>query len=319
MEESAPAPTEAAAPVQSQAAPVESSAPAPVAAPTSLLGGAPSEPAPIVDVSPGDVPATNQTPIEQSVSTEPWFNKYGDQYKDNQNITKYATEEGFLDGHLSLVKKIGAKSIEMPDENASQDDWNAFYSKTGRPESVDNYSEYKPNITVDDAGNEVGHFEFDPDGLASAKKAFFESGQSDKMVQANLRVFADISTQAQERFSQERVQEAQHTEQTLRAAFGHEYDNKMKTFSAVADKLGIKDDLVSMGLGNNLKVIRMLNTLTDKMGESTLTGDVSPAGGGFDARMDAIKNSPGYRDKGHHNYQNLQNQRNALYLQRQNR
>jgi len=316
MEESAPAPTEA--PAQSQAAPVESSVPAP-AAPISLLGGVPSEPAPIADVSPGDAPATNQTPIEQSVSTEPWFNKYGDQYKDNQNITKYATEEGFLDGHLSLVKKIGAKSIEMPDENASQDDWNAFYSKTGRPESVDNYSEYKPEITVDEAGNEVGHFEFDPDGLASAKKAFFESGQSDKQVQANLKVFADISTQAQEKFMQQRNEEAQHTAATLKSAFGADYESKMKSINAVVNSLGLADDIKTMGLSNNLMMIRAMNTITEKMGESTLTGDVSPAGGGFDARMEAIKNSAGYRDKGHHNYQNLQNQRNALYLQRQNR
>lgn len=307
MEDAAPAP-EAAAP-----APVENSpAPAPVSAPASLLGGSPSEPvaAPVGD-SPV-APATNQTPIEQSQSIEPWYNKHGDQYKSNPNITKYATEEGFLDGHLNLVKKFGSKGIEMPDENAGPEAWDAFYSKTGRPESVDKYSEYQQNITVDDAGNEVGHFEFDPDGLAMAKQKFFDNGMSDKQVQSAMQVYADITTQREQQVFQQVEKEAQHTEATLRQAYGPEFEAKMKSFNAVAESLGIRDDLVAMGLGNNLNAIRMLDTLTDKIGESKITGDVMPSAGGYDAQLTAIKNSPGFRDKGHPNYNNLQSQRIAL-------
>ena len=311
MEDAAPVQESAPAPATESAPPVESS-PDPAPTPGTLLGGASesvSNTAPIGD----DVAApANQTPIEQSVSTEPWHSKLDGRFKDNPNINKYNSLEDALDGQLSLVKMIGSKGLVMPDENATTEDWDAFYAKTGRPESVDDYSDYKPNITVDDAGNEVGHFEFDPDGLKMAKKQFFENGMSDKQVQGAMKVYADITTQAQEEFIQQQSQEAQHTEATLRKAYGPEFDAKMKTFQAVSKSLGIQEDLVSMGLGNNLNVIRMLDTITEKIGESKITGDVSPSAGGYEAQMAAIKKSPGYRDKGHHNYQNLQDQRNAL-------
>lgn len=310
MEESAPAPEAINVPVS----PVESSSP-PAPAPSSLLGGAPSEP---VAAPVGDIP-TNQTPIEQSVSTEPWHSKLDGRFKDNPNINKYNSLEDALDGQLSLVKMIGSKGLVMPDENATTEDWNAFYSKTGRPDSVDDYSDYQQNITVDDAGNEQGHFEFDKEGLAYAKEEFFKSGQSDKMAQANLKVFAKISSDAQARVEKQMAEEADHTNITLRKAFGGEFDAKMSSFNAVAKSLGIAEDIKAMGLGNNLNMIMALDKITNLIGESKLTGDVSPSGGGFEAQMAAIKNSPGYRVKEHPNYHNLQKQRNDLYLQRQKR
>ena len=174
------------------------------------------------------------------------------------------------------------------------------------------YSDYQQNITVDDAGNEQGHFEFDPDGLASAKKQFFADGMSDKQVQGAMKVYADISAQAQEQVSKQMFEEAQHTEATLRKAYGGEFDAKMNSFNAVAKSLGISEDINAMGLGNNLNMIMALGKITDLIGESKLTGDVNPSRGGYDSQLAAIKNSPGFRDTGHPNYRALQKQRLEL-------
>lgn len=309
--------SEEAAPVEAPAA--ESSAPAP-ASTGGLIGGDAPAPTPIESAPVDNGLPSSQTPLEPIKSNEPWHNTLGEQYRDDPNISKYNSQEDFLQGHLNLVKKIGEKGIEMPDENATPEAWDAFYAKTGRPESIDGYSEFQQNITVDPAtGEETGHFEFDQESLEFAKQKFFETGQSDKMVQANLQVYAEITKKAQDQYNQQVADERMHSERVLRDAYGHEFEHKMRAFTAVADSLGIKDDIAKAGLGNNLNVINMLGKLTEKIGESQLTGDVSPTGGGFESREAAIENHPGFRDKGHPEYNSLQKQRLELYSNKFNK
>lgn len=274
---------------------------------TQLLGG--STPA-IVD-APEAAPAA--IPNAQS-----WSEGLSDEFRNNPNINKYNSQDEFMRGHDSLARKIGEKNLEMPGEGSTTADWDKFYSKIGRPETVDKYTPYSPEMISDGEGGEFAAFEFDADQLAGIQKRFHGKGFSDSQMTEAMNAYAEITTQAQEAVKADVEQQAIHAQGELRREYGDKYDAKMASISAIADSLGIKDTLMEAGLGNNLQVIRMLDSLGSKIGESNITGDARASAGGFESRLSALKAHPGAKDKGHAEYNSIQAQIIDLYKNKYN-
>merc|ERR1712196_598310 len=55
--------------------------------------------------------------------------------------------------YIHAQKLVGADKIPVPNKHATEDDWNAVYSKLGRPETPDGY---KFNLPEDQKVNEEG-------------------------------------------------------------------------------------------------------------------------------------------------------------------
>ena len=306
MEEAAPA-AESSAPVTEN---IPSVGGGEVPAPSSnhdspLLGGTPTSASTVNDTTP-DAPS----------ETKLWHETLPEQFRENKNISKYNSLEDMLNGHVNLSKKIGEKSLEMPGEDASTADWDKFYARVGRPESVDGYSEFAPEMILDSEGNEVPAFEFDKAQLSEAQKRLHAKGLNDSQMQEVMSIYSDITSNAQTDIQGQMAQEASNTESELRREYGDKFDAKMKSVTAIAETLGIKDTLIQSGLGNNLAVIRMIDSLGAKIGESTITGDASASGGGFDQRLAALKAHPAAKSKGHPEYQGIQNQIQKLYREK---
>ena len=321
---SAPAPV-ASAPVDvapvATPAPVVDSAPAPVAepvatpapAPTSMLDAPPEVIAPVGDIQPaGDV-------IHVEPQVKDWREDLPLEYKNNPNINKYKSLDDLMNGQLNLVKKLGEKGIQIPSEDADQATWDAYYTRTGRPESSEDYSNWESELMVDAEGNELPKFDLDPEMYKEAKDHFHGMGLTDKQQLAVMGFYAKTQTQGQDAFVAEQAQMAQQAQSDLRQEFGDKYDSTLRSVSAVADSLGIKETLVANGLGNNADIIRMLHKVSGMVGESRLTGDVSPAGGGFDQSVEAIKTRMQGMNRSNPEWQTLENKRIALYAKHYNK
>jgi hypothetical protein len=305
MEESAPAP-DATSTESSSVGGGETTAPASIPNSGSILGGAPSaNPEPIANSAPDAIP-----------TTELWHETLPDEFKNSKNISKYNSLDEMLRGHENLSKKIGEKNLEMPGEDASTADWDKFYSKVGRPDSVDGYSKYEPDMVVDGEGNEIGAFEFDPNKLAEVQKRLHAKGASDSVMQEVMSSFAEISTQERVAALDIMDQKAQQAESELRREYGDKYEAQMKSVGAIAESLGIKDTLLEAGLGNDLSVIRMLQGLGSKIGESAITGDARGAAGGYESRMAALKAHPAAKSKSHPEFHSIQSQITNLYKEK---
>lgn len=299
MEESAPAPA-----ATSESSIIGGGSPAPVQSEGGqLLGGS----------TPQNIATPDTTPDNISPPAQLWHETLSDEFRENKNISKYNSLDDMLRGHDNLSRKIGEKNMEMPGEGASPDDWNKFYSKIGRPETVDKYTPYAPEMLKDNDGNDYAAFEFDKDQLSDIQSRFHAKGFNDSQMTEAMNAYAEITTQAQTAALAEMDQQAVNTQSELRREYGDKYDAKMKSISAMAESLGIKDTLVEAGLGNNLAVIRMINSLGSQVGESNITGDASPAAGGFDNRLASLKAHPAAKDKGHPEYHSIQNQIIGLY------
>lgn len=237
---------------------------------------------------------------------EVWYDKLGDKYKDNPNITKYGSLEAALDGNLNLVEMIGKKGIERPDENASPEVMEAWYDRIGRPKSVDDYSEWTAPEGLED-------FTFDQEAMSEAKKRFHAAGMTDNQMKVVQDVFAETTMGGESQLVERMHQEAIDTSTELKRRYGDNYEHKMRSITAVADSLGIKEDLNAMGLGNNLNAILMLERLGSMVGESNITGSKNIATGGFSAERDRLNTKLGSMNRSHPEYQATADALTKLY------
>lgn len=269
-----------------------------------------------VDIQPEPDP---QIPSGEPIQTlEKWSDALPDELKGNPNITKYASVEDALKANLNLVKKLGEKGVMRPDENADADTWNAWYDHVGRPQTADGYTDYEPPVMKDAEGNEMPSFEIDQDVYKEAKQVFYEAGLDDNQAQKVMELYANTSLNQMEAEVKYTAEQANHAKGLLESEWGAEMGARVKTAINVMDKLGIRETLTEKGLLNDVGIVRMLDSIAGKIGEAKLTGDVSPAGGGFEQQMSEIKNHPAYHDKSHPDYQTLHNRRIALYAKKYN-
>ena len=60
-------------------------------------------------------------------------------YKDEKALQNFQDMDGFVKSYLHSQKLVGADKIPIPNKYATDEDWNAVYTKLGKPESPDGY------------------------------------------------------------------------------------------------------------------------------------------------------------------------------------
>jgi len=288
---------------------------------SNLTGGAESILSP--SLTPNDTqdssPASGIT-IDQSDANVNWMEKAGisDDLRSNPNISKYNTLEDALNANVNLVKKLGEKGIMRPDENAGEDAWNAWYDHMGRPDSPEGYGDYEPPKEVDAEGNEYSMFEIDKDLYASAQEVFYKEGLNPQQAKAVMDLYVNSSLSQAQSDASYQSEMATQTRARLEKEWGGEMKANIQSAVNIMEKLGVKDTLISKGLGNDYDVIMALHSINQKVGESRITGDVSPSGGGFHQTLEALKSHPAYRDKSHPEHHSVRKREIDLYAKHYN-
>lgn len=164
---------------------------------------------------------------------------------------KWLTESGefdankAIDGYRNLESEF-SKSLRMPGENATADDWSAFYSKLGRPEKATDYA-----LKLDASAVPEG-FPYDEKSAVEFRNWAHEAGLNprqaqllhDKFVASQATLFTDQVGAAAER--------AQSAHRDLVGKWGEPeseaYQKNVALLSRAVDALGVKDSLVKAGI-----------------------------------------------------------------------
>jgi len=282
-------------------------------APADLLSG---DPASIAD--PVATVPNSGIPIETSDANMNWMekNNISQELRDNPNISKYKTLDDALNANANLVKKLGEKGIMRPDENASQEAKDAWFDHIGRPDNANGYTDFVPPMIMDGEGNETSAYEIDQEFYSEAKDFFYSIGATDEQQQALMDYHSKLELKRADADLAYTNEQATQTRATLEKEWGAKMGAKVTSAINIADKLGIKETLISKGLGNDLSIIKMLDSMGEMIGESRLTGDVSSSGGGFEAQLASVMASPAYSDKSHPDYHKMQKLRLDLYAKK---
>jgi hypothetical protein len=138
---------------------------------------------------------------------------------------------------------IGQDKVALPNKNSTEDQWNEFYDKTGRPESADKYSlDVKSDVVPLDNG---------------AVKQFAENahklGLSNKQAQGVLEFYKNSmeGNVHQNKIDAETSQVQ--AEQELRQEWGREFENNVKKAGALA-KANLNTEILDLPLANGMRV-----------------------------------------------------------------
>lgn len=243
-------------------------------------------------------------------SSKSWLEGLGDLGKD-PSLQMFKEPAALAKSWVNAQKMIGADKVVIPKADAPEADWEAFYTKIGRPEAADKYEFKLPDgVKMDD-------------NLAKGfKETAFKAGLTPRQVQSL------VEWDAQQKIQQAKNFEAEQTN-ALRGALD-EYKQSLggeEKFKATVDKARVAvralagDDfkafLRDSGVGSRPEAIAFFAKLADMMGEDKIRDgsgvpfkNEDPAA--IQAQIEDLEKKM-FTQTGSTNMQSWVEQRNALY------
>ena len=216
-------------------------------------------------------PAAGVQPTAQPSANSVWTAAF------DEDTNAYVSNKGWkepsdlLMSYRNLEKFAGgAKNLlELPPENATLEQLDAFYSKLGRPADPNEYG-----LKAPDGG--------DPAMVEWFKGTAHKLGLSAKQAQSLFTEFNGMSGSMQEKLQSQMAQESEKAIGTLKQEWGQAYDQMIGAGRRAATALGYDAGRLSAiedKLGT-AEMLRLFATLGSKMGEDSFAGERSEGGFG---------------------------------------
>ena len=89
----------------------------------------------------GLVSSTTSSTVQTAKS---WKETISEEYRNDPNIAKFTEIDALAKSYINATRMIGTDKVAIPNKNFTEDQWNEFYDKVGRPETPDKYNLYNP-------------------------------------------------------------------------------------------------------------------------------------------------------------------------------
>lgn len=177
---------------------------------------------------------------------------------------------------------MGGK-ISVPGENATQEEWNAFYKACGRPDSAESYK--TEGVSFPDG------IEPDANQIEEFRKFAYEHGLTQKTFEAAVAYDAQRAARARDAMQAAQTAEYNDTLGKLRQEFGGNMPTVVAQCNKAMDTFGLTDVLREKGLLNNYTVIKALAGIGERISESKLKGETATIADDPETRIAEIRNN----------------------------
>ena len=260
-------------------------------------------------------PALSGDPLNKTPETNTdWRAVLSDELRADKSLENIKDIPSLAKSYIHAQKLVGADKIPVPNKHATEDDWNAVYSKLGRPETPDGY---KFNLPEDQKVNEEGLKVF----ADHAHKLGLLPNQAEGMVKFYNQM------RAEELAAADSTAEAARQKATseLQTEWGQAYKQKLTAANNVVAEVFPKG-FMSMNLedgtkiGDHPAVIKAFAALAEKMGEDKIVQADGPnylTPKQIDKEIATLQ-QPGsaYWDKNHPNHAAAVDEVKALFEQK---
>ena len=217
-----------------------------------------------------------QTPTQSATTTEAparFIDSLAEDVRNEPSLQNIQDLDQLAKGYVHAQRMVGADKIALPNKHATEDDWNQFYGKLGRPDSPEAYEiNYQPPAEGYEATN-----------LPGFQDAAFRAGLNSDQAQLLLDWYSELETDAIQTNDAASETHRLTAEQDLRQEYGLAYDKKLSEANGVFNKffgsemaqLTLEDGSL---LGNNAQFIKALTNLASNFAEDTITSDQTASG-----------------------------------------
>ena len=260
-------------------------------------------------------PALSGDPLNNTPETNTdWRVALSDELRADKSLENIKDISSLAKSYIHAQKLVGADKIPVPNKHATEDDWNAVYSKLGRPETADGY---KFNLPEDQKVDEEGLKVF----ADHAHKLGLLPNQAEGMVKFYNQMRAEELAAADSTATAGR----QKAMDELQTEWGQAYNQKITAANNVVREVFPKG-FMSMNLedgtklGDHPAVIKAFAALADKMGEDKIVQADGPnylTPKQIDKEIATLQ-QPGsaYWDKNHPNHAMAVDEVKALFEQK---
>lgn len=271
-----------------------------------LLGAEPVTP----EVIPAQVPKGNEggaAAAPEGGATGSWLDSLGEIPKElvTEKIRRFKTPAEFVRSFNEKEKLISSKGYEPPAKDAPSEEWDAFYSRIGRPESPDKYEWEAPEGV-----------ELDQESLSAAKAQFHKLGLTPRQFQGIMDFYKNDVGRIAEMEQERQESLLSESQAKLKQEWGDNFEGNLRAANNVLQKLELKEALQEAGLLNDARVAKALHkiaTLTAEHGR--VDGDSSRTS--INDQIAAIRASKEYQDERHPGRQAKLQELDALYRKKE--
>jgi hypothetical protein len=225
--------------------------------------GANSTGAPAAAASPGNAP--------KGTNVQDWKLALPPELQEDASLRTINDVSTLAKSYVHAQKLIGADKIPVPSKHATEEDWKKVYSKLGLPEKLEDYQvELKESATLDK--NFIENF----------KKVAHSAGILPKQAQALADWYQEINANAEQEalkiLESRRIEEVEGLKKEWGAAFEKNVTAARKALVKFADADMIAY-LDKTGLGNDVRLVKLLAKVGDTLKEDTVVGGDAGAPG----------------------------------------
>lgn len=217
----------------------------------------------------GPTDGGHESPDEQHTPPQ-WLVDLGIEDKDilNDKVFKDVPNAAALaKGYAHAQRMIGGEKVTVPGKNATDEDWEAFYKKLGRPDTPDDYEAPEKGLPE---GVEVNE---------DARKKLFQAAYSmglNKQQAARLyRHYAESVGEAAKQSQEAAQQRREAALNQLKSEFGEAFDQNIAMAQNAIRELGgeeLLNSLVESGYADDPAMVRFAHNVGRMLATDEITG-----------------------------------------------
>lgn len=194
--------------------------------------------------------------------------------KENKLWDKYKTVEEFLKGSAEINSWAGKRG-DIPQADASPDEWNQFYNKIGRPETASEYG-----IKAIDG------LESAQPRLEQAMELAHQVGMSKTQADTFFKGMMEMELADSNSFKESQTKSRSAEMQKLSEVWGEGQEDMIDSVTRFEKSLGVFEAFEESGLNTNADLLIMMGTLANKLAEDpAIDTGMSRTSAGLDAQI----------------------------------
>ena len=218
-----------------------------------------------------------QTPTDGPTYEGDWYQGTSEDVYGDPSLAAFKDDDGKINGtnvlksYVHGQREMGKDKVNIPGENATDEDKRAFQYKMGLPENKEDYKLLKE-------GEESQDKEF----FDAFKTKAYELGIMPKQARALIDFYGEHSSAQLDVMDTKNKQGVADGINNLKTEWGDTYDGNInlaqRAIQTYADE-NFVNLLNESGMGNNPQMIKLFANVGKAMGEDTLKGDSIPGNG----------------------------------------
>ena len=198
-----------------------------------------------------------------------WRDGLSDELKNDPSLASFKDVEGLAKSYVHSQKMIGAEKMPTPREDWDDSDWEAFYSKVGRPDTADAYANPE---------SETEGLQLSDDKVKAFKDKFYELGISEKQAKGLMDYYMQDLSNEYSSMQENQAKSVEDATLQLREEFGRDFDLNIELARGAVKKFG-DEGLISFleesGLGNEPSLIKAFANIGRMVSEDDARGGTS--------------------------------------------